>query len=105
MAQGKFHFFIFYKKREDACKRFKILPGFEFRLREAGAQAAAWSAAESVQPVDVESQQAAAATVGLEEYAWACAASDLLDVKVSEEGNYLQNSDVLENASGMHALN
>ena len=50
-------------------------------------------------------QQAAAATVGLEEYAWAGAASDLLDVKVSEEENYLQNSDVLVNASGLYALN
>ena len=75
-----------------------FLTGFEFRLREAGAQAAA----ASVQPVDVDSQQAAAATVGLEEYAWAGAATDLLDVKVSEEGNYLQNSEVLGNA-GMHA--
>ena len=72
----------------------------------AGAQAAAWSAAAFVLPIDEESQQAAAATVGLEEYARAGAASDLLDVKASVEGNELHavpNSDVLGNASGLHA--
>ena len=54
-------------------------------------------------PIDEESQQAAAATVGLEEYASAGAASDLLDVKASVEGNELHavpSSDVLGN---MHA--
>ena len=45
-------------------------------------------------------------TVGLEEYARAGAASDLLDVKASVEGNELHavpNSDVLGNVSGLHA--
>ena len=83
-------------KREDACKRLNFLTGFEFRLREAGGQTAAWPAAASVMPGDVDSQHAAAATVGLEEYAWAGAAS--------EEGNYLHNSDGSGN-TGMHDLN
>ena len=99
------HFFNFLK-RKDACQSFNFLPGFEFRLRDAGAQAAAWSAAAFVRPIDEESQQAAAATVGLEEFARAGAASDLLDVKASVEGNDMHampNSDVLVNASGLHA--
>ena len=106
LAQGKFRsFFKNFSRRKDACQSFNFLPGFEFRFRDAGSQAAAWSAAAFVLPIDEESQQAAAATVGLEEYARAGAASDMLDVKASveDELHAVQNSDVLGNASGLHA--
>ena len=98
VGSGEVSHFFFKKnyKREDACKRLNFLTDFEFRLREAEGQTAAWSAAASVMPGDVDCQHAAAATVGLEEFAWAGAAT--------EKGNYLHNSDGSGN-TGMHDLN
>ena len=106
LAQEKFRsFFSKFSRRKDACQSFNFLPGFEFRFRDAGAQAAAWSAAAFVLPIDEEGQQVAAATVGLDEYARAGAASEFLDVKASVEGNELHavpNSDGLETVFGLH---
>ena len=55
-------------KRKGACSSFNFLPGFEFRFLDAEPQAAAGSAAAFVLPFVEGTQQAAAATAGLEEY-------------------------------------
>ena len=48
--------------------KFNFSPGLEFRFLDAGPQAAAGSAAAFVLPFVEGTQQAAAATAGLEEY-------------------------------------
>ena len=82
--------------------------GFQFRFRDAGAGAAARSAAAHVLPFDEESQQAAAANVGLEEHARAAGAeTDLLDVRAVVEVNALHaapNSDGMEKVFGLHTI-
>ena len=80
LAQGR----IFFCKRKGACSSFKFLPGFEFRFLGAELQAAAGSAAAFVCPFVEGTQQAAAATAGLEEYVRAGAATDLHDVMVTD---------------------
>ena len=61
-----------------------FLPGFEFRFLDAEPQAAAGSAAAFVLPFVEGTQQAAAATAGLEEYVRAGAATDLHDAMVTD---------------------
>ena len=72
-----------------------------------GLRTAAWSAAAFVLPIDEESQQAAAATAGLEEYARAGAATDSAGREGFCGGECvaccMPNSDVLGNVSGLHA--
>ena len=101
-------FFKSFSKRKDACPNFKFLLGFQFGFRDAGAGEAAISAAALVLPFDEESQQAAAAYVGLEEHAHAAGAeTDLLLVKAAVEVNALHaasNSDGLGNVSGLHTI-
>ena len=61
-----------------------IFPGFEFRFLDGEPQAAAGSAAAFVCPFVEGTQQAAAATAGLEEYVRAGAATDLHDAMVTD---------------------
>ena len=82
LAQGKI--FKNFCKRKGACSSFNFLPGFEFRFLDAEPQAAAGSAAAFVLPFVEGTQQAAAATAGLEEYVRAGAATDLRDAMVTD---------------------
>ena len=95
-----------FSKRKDACPNFNFLPGFQFRFRDAGAGEAAISAAALVLPFDEESQQAAAAYVGLEEHARAAGAeTDLLGAAVEVNALHAApNSDGLGKVSGMHTI-
>ena len=67
-----------------ACSSFNFFRGFEFRFLDGEPQAAAGSAAAFVCPFVEGTQQAAAATAGLEEYVRAGAATDLHDAMVTD---------------------